>query len=53
MISYEVIKHKIELGRSILEKYEQTGKKTFSFTVLDIIHTEKQKLVGLALEYTK
>ena len=22
MISYEVIKHKIELGRSILEKYE-------------------------------
>ena len=53
MISYEVIKYEIELGRSVLEKYKQTGKKTFSFTALDIIHTEKQKPMGLALKYTK
>ena len=32
MISYKVIRYKVELDRSILEEYMQTKRKIFSFT---------------------
>ena len=50
MISYKIIKYEIELSKFILEEYEQI-EKIFSFIVLDIIHTEKQKPVRLTLDY--